>query len=169
MDDASEGAERREDARAPIELKVEYKRLNAFFADYTKNISRGGTFIKTGRPLPIGTEFLFKLYVPQLDAPLQIHGEVTWIVTEQEVADGAHEEAGMGIRFVYREGIPRDEVTRTVERLMVDSLGQRLYTRLMDRDRHKDRDPSPAPGEPAEHGDAVDSGGSATGSARGEG
>ena len=40
--------DRRGDPRQPIELKVEYKRLNAFFADYTKNISRGVTFIQTG-------------------------------------------------------------------------------------------------------------------------
>ena len=133
MDDASDADERRTELRAPIELKVEYKRLNSFFADYTKNISRGGTFIKTGKPLPIGTEFLFKLYVPHLEGPLEIHGEVQWIVTEAEVADGQREEPGMGIRFVYRDGIPREEVLRTVEKLMVDSLGQRLYTRLMDR------------------------------------
>lgn len=133
MDDASDADERRTEVRAPIELKVEYKRINSFFADYTKNISRGGTFIKTGRPLPIGTEFLFKLYVPQLNAALEIHGEVQWIVSEQDVIEGKHEEAGMGIRFVYRQGASRDEVTRVVEKLMVDSLGQRLYTRLMDR------------------------------------
>jgi type IV pilus assembly protein PilZ len=30
--------------------------MNAFFADYTKNISRGGTFIRTDKPLDIGTE-----------------------------------------------------------------------------------------------------------------
>jgi type IV pilus assembly protein PilZ len=131
MDDASDPDDRRSDVRAPIELKVEYKRLNAFFADYTKNISRGGTFIKTGRPLPIGTEFLFKLYVPHLGGPLEIHGEVQWIVSDADVAEGKHEEAGMGIRFVYREGASRDEVEKTVEKLMVDSLGQRLYTRLM--------------------------------------
>ena len=140
MDDASDGAERRGEQRAPIELKVEYKRLNAFFADYTKNISRGGTFIKTAKPLPIGTEFLFKLYVPHLQGPLEIHGEVQWIVTEADVAAGGHEEAGMGIRFVYGVGIPRDEVLRTVEKLMVDSLGQRLYTRLMDRAKDGDKD-----------------------------
>ena len=133
MDDASDADERRIDARTPIELKVEYKRLNAFFADYTKNISRGGTFIKTGRPLPIGTEFLFKLYVPQLGEALEIHGEVQWIVLDSDVAKGDAEEAGMGIRFVYRQGASKDEVTRVVERLMVDSLGQRLYTKLMDR------------------------------------
>ncbi|MCA9678229.1 MAG: TIGR02266 family protein [Kofleriaceae bacterium] len=138
MDDASEADDRRSDARAPIELKVEYRRLNAFFADYTKNISRGGTFIKTGKPLPIGTEFLFKLFVPHLEAPLCIHGEVQWIVSEDDVAAGTEPEAGMGIRFVYRDGDPRDEITRTVERLMVDSLGQRLYTRLMDKSRTGD-------------------------------
>lgn len=135
MDDASDDEDRRADVRAPIELKVEYKRLNAFFADYTKNISRGGTFIKTNRPLPMGTEFLFKLYMPQLESALEIHGEVQWIVTEQDVTDGKSEEAGMGIRFVYREGATRDEVQRVVEKLMIDSLGQRLYTRLMDRSR----------------------------------
>jgi type IV pilus assembly protein PilZ len=139
MDDASDD-ERRAEIRAPIELKVEYKRLNSFFADYTKNISRGGTFIKTGRPLPIGTEFLFKLFVPQLDSALEIHGVVAWIVTDAEVADGSQEEAGMGIRFVYREGASREEVARIVERLMVDSLGQRLYTRLMDRAKERKGD-----------------------------
>src|SRR5690348_1888069 len=39
-------SERRDGPRVPIELKVEYKKLNSFFADYTKNISKGGTFIK---------------------------------------------------------------------------------------------------------------------------
>jgi type IV pilus assembly protein PilZ len=38
-----------------VELRVNYRRLNTFFADYVKSISRGGTFIATQRPLPIGT------------------------------------------------------------------------------------------------------------------
>ena len=53
--------DRRIGYRAPIELKVEYKRLNTFFADYTRNISRGGTFIGTDKPLKVGTEFVFAL------------------------------------------------------------------------------------------------------------
>ena len=136
MEDEGKADERRTDPRAPIELKVEYKRLNTFFADYTKNISRGGTFIKTSRPLSVGTEFLFKLFVPQLDQPLSIHGEVQWVVTEEDAAAGAPgAEPGMGIRFVYREGDDQQTISRTVERLMVDSLGQRLYTKLMDETR----------------------------------
>ena len=136
MEDEAKPDERRIDPRAPIELKVEYKRLNTFFADYTKNISRGGTFIKTSRPLSIGTEFLFKLFVPQLQEPLSIHGEVQWVVTEEDAANaGEGAEPGMGIRFVYREGDDKETISRTVERLMVDSLGQRLYTKLMEETR----------------------------------
>jgi type IV pilus assembly protein PilZ len=133
MEDEAKPDDRRSDPRQPIELKVEYKRLNTFFADYTKNISRGGTFIKTSRPLSIGTEFLFKLFVPNLEEPLSIHGEVQWVVTEEDAAaQGGEAEAGMGIRFVYREGDDKETIARTVERLMVDSLGQRLYTKLME-------------------------------------
>lgn len=119
--------ERRSEPRRPIELKVEYKRLNTFFADYTKNISRGGTFIKTSRPLPVGTEFLFKLFVPGRAEPLTIHGEVQRII---DAADA--EEPGMAIRFVYREGDPQVEIARIVEALMTDSFGPRLYSKLMD-------------------------------------
>jgi type IV pilus assembly protein PilZ len=124
---AEDSPERRVEPRRPIELKVEYKRLNTFFADYTKNISRGGTFIKTRRPLPIGTEFLFKLFVPGRTEPLTIHGEVQRIVDE---APG--EDQGMAIKFVYREGDPQDAIARAVEGMMGDSLGPRLSSRLLE-------------------------------------
>lgn len=130
-DDPSSASERRTDSRRPIELKVEYKRLNTFFADYTKNISRGGTFIKTSRPLPIGTEFLFKLFVPGRVEALTIHGEVQRIIDGS--SDGSSdEEAGMAIRFVYREGDPQVEIARIVEGLMTESFGPRLSAKLMD-------------------------------------
>jgi type IV pilus assembly protein PilZ len=124
--------ERRATSRRPIELKVEYKRLNTFFADYTKNISRGGTFIKTSRPLPVGTEFLFKLFVPGRAEPLTIHGEVQRIVSGTDVDGDGTPDEGMAIRFVYREGDPQAEIARVVEGLMTDSLGPRLYAKLME-------------------------------------
>ena len=133
---AEDHRERRAEARRPIELKVEYKRLNTFFADYTKNISRGGTFIKTRRPLPIGTEFMFKLLVPGRDEPLTIHGEVQRIIGEDEgVAD---DEQGMAIKFVYRQGDTQKEIAAAVEGMMTDSLGPRLYAKLMEH-AHKKR------------------------------
>ena len=125
-------SDRRGVSRHAIELSVEYKRLNTFFADYTKNISRGGTFIKTARPLPIGTEFLFKLFIPGRADPLTIHGEVQRIVTGQDIDGDGTPDQGMAIKFVYREGDPQAEIARTVEAIMTDSLGPRLYAKLME-------------------------------------
>lgn len=123
--------EKRADPRAPIELKVEYRRLNTFFADYTKNISRGGTFIKTHKPLDIGTDFIFKLYVPTLDEPLRLEGKVQWIINPGEEAPGEH--PGMGIQFQYKDKIKREDIETIVEKLMIDSLGRHIYEKLLKR------------------------------------
>jgi type IV pilus assembly protein PilZ len=134
----SDGNDRRTGQRSPIELKVEYKKLNTFFADYTRNICKGGTFIKTRKPLDVGTEFVFKLTVPKLREPLSIRGQVKWIKREGEPSPAGVEpdhEPGMGIRFIYASLDERAHIEGTVERMMIDSLGQLLYSKLMGRER----------------------------------
>jgi type IV pilus assembly protein PilZ len=121
--------DRRKAPRAAIELRVEYKRLNSFFADYTKNISRGGTFIGTERPLEVGTDFVFKLGVPGLPEPLVLHGKVQWALSREDAGEGR--EPGMGIGFVFDSELERERVETTVERLMIDSLGSVLYEKLL--------------------------------------
>src|SRR5581483_8803507 len=126
-------SDRRDGPRLPIQLKVEYKKLNTFFADYTKNICKGGTFIKTKKPLDVGTEFIFKLIIPNLQEPLSLRGDVRWILREGEPAPpgiAPDHEPGMGIRFIYESAAERQAIERTVEKLMVDSLGQLLYSKL---------------------------------------
>jgi type IV pilus assembly protein PilZ len=125
--------EKREHIRAPIELKVEYKKMNTFFADYTKNISKGGTFIKTDKPLPVGTEFLFRLVIPGLADPVEIKGTVVWINASGAVSHPEVEELGMGIRFVYRDDAHRRGFESMVEKMMRDSLGDLLFNKLMAR------------------------------------
>ena len=122
--------ERRQAYRAPIELKVEYKRLNTFFADYTRNISRGGTFIGTDKPLKIGTQFVFALGIPNMPEPLRLRGKVIW-TTGAEDATKANP-AGMGIEFQYDEG-ERAIKEAAVERLMSAELGEHLATKLLGR------------------------------------
>jgi type IV pilus assembly protein PilZ len=134
----SETDDRREGPRLPIELKVEYKKLNTFFADYTKNICKGGTFIRTSKPLDIGTIFLFQLSVPRLPEPISIRGEVKWIKREGEPSPpGVAEdhEPGMGIRFIYDTPEQRSNIEGAVEKMMIDSLGQLLYSKLIGKER----------------------------------
>lgn len=118
--------DRRFQDRDAIELKVEYERLNTFFYDYTKNISRGGTFIRTKRPLEVGTRFVFKLTIPTVVDPLILTGEVRWL----RAAPSDEGDPGMGIRFVFADDAQRETVDRIVEKLMVASLGQLIYARL---------------------------------------
>lgn len=125
MDD-QRGANRRE----PIELRVEYRRINTFFADYTKNISRGGTFIATDKVLGVGTEFVFALSVPGLPEALRFRGKVIWVTERHEASRG--NPAGMGIEFQYDER-ERLEKEATVERLMLQELGEHLTARLLGR------------------------------------
>jgi type IV pilus assembly protein PilZ len=130
--------DRRETPRVPIQLKVEYKKLNTFFADYTKNICKGGTFIRTKKPLDVGTVFLFQLGVPKLVKPIEIRGEVKWVKREGEPSPpGVAEdhEPGMGIRFIYDTPDERAQLEGAVEKMMIDSLGQLLYSKLMGKDR----------------------------------
>jgi type IV pilus assembly protein PilZ len=124
-----------------IELTVEYKRLNAFFADYTKNISRGGTFIKTEKPLSIGTEFVFKLHVPGLEEPLALRGKVQWIVEVEQATE--EQDPGMGIGFVWESEAERERIANLVERLMVGSLGEVIYDKLVGKRRRGGDDEPP--------------------------
>jgi type IV pilus assembly protein PilZ len=127
----SEASDKRSHVRTPIELKVEYKKLNTFFADYTKNISKGGTFIKTDRPLPVGTEFIFKLSLPKRSAPFELRGQVIWINHDGEIQRPDVQEKGMGIRFIFKNDSERDGFEKEVEALMVASLGAHLYDKLI--------------------------------------
>ncbi|MFO0556750.1 MAG: TIGR02266 family protein [Polyangiales bacterium] len=122
--------DRRGNARIPIALRVEYKRVNSFFADYTRNISKGGTFIATARPLPIGTEFVFELSVPDLPEPLRLKGVVEWRVEAPE--SDAEQPAGMGIRFRYETTDEREKVHAVVEALAVAKLGPVVGKKLLD-------------------------------------
>jgi type IV pilus assembly protein PilZ len=116
----------RQHLRTPMELKVEYRKMNTFFSDYTKNISKGGTFISTDKPLAIGTELIFKLFLPAQPAPITLRGQVAW------VNEG---EQGMGIRFLYQDDAQRKNLETTVEDMMKDALGDLVYRKLLERSR----------------------------------
>jgi len=96
--------------------------MNTFFADYTKNLSKGGMFIKTTRPLEIGSRCQFSLSLPALAEPVLLEGEVAWILGPQD-AQKRGADPGMGIRFVFAEETARRDFERLVERLMEESLG----------------------------------------------
>ena len=122
-------SERRIEKRSAIELSVEYKRLNTFFADYTKNISKGGTFIRTSKPLEVGTQFVFVLTFPAEQGQLSLNGEVMWTIDEDRATPS--QPAGMGIRFLFANDADRLKVDDSVEALMKEALGEHISSKLL--------------------------------------
>ena len=118
----------RSSVRAPFRLRVDYERMNSFFADYTKNISKGGTFIKTARPLPVGTRCQFAFTLPALSDPLVLEGEVTW-----QLAPDHSKEPGMGVKFVFKDEAAQREFEELVEKMMEESLGPETTKALLHR------------------------------------
>jgi type IV pilus assembly protein PilZ len=114
----------------PIELRLDYQRLNLFFADYVNRISQGGTFISTQKPLPTGTSFVFVLGVPTIERPLRLRGKVIAVTTPDEASKA--NPAGMGIELEYKDEAQRKQLQKLVEDLMVQQLGAKHAKRLLD-------------------------------------
>jgi type IV pilus assembly protein PilZ len=125
-------ADLRQSARAPLRLRVDYERMNSFFADYTKDISKGGTFIKTERPLELGTRCQFTFVLPALVGPLVLVGEVAWILPVQ-AARTRNEDPGMGVRFIFDSPEAEKDFELLIEKMMEDALGSEVARRLLNR------------------------------------
>jgi uncharacterized protein (TIGR02266 family) len=96
----------RTDMRIPKTLSLTYKDDQAFISAYISNISTGGLFIKTEKPLRQGDQFLLRLQLPSLQSPLKISCEVAWVKGPTEAT--AKEPAGMGIKFIEMSKADRD-------------------------------------------------------------
>ena len=91
-------SDNRGDRRVELDLEIDYSDLESFCQDYIRNISRGGLFIETRRPLPLGTELKLKFRLPGSDIPIKTSGVVMWTVEAEEATD-RKSAPGMGVKF----------------------------------------------------------------------
>jgi type IV pilus assembly protein PilZ len=84
----------RRQPRLPIKVEVEYRTAGAFLVSYSVNLSKGGIFIETSSPLPVGSQVDLQFEVPGVGA-LDVTGQVAW--ARQGAFDGLPD--GMGIQF----------------------------------------------------------------------
>src|SRR3954449_3671015 len=104
----------RKDKRAPASLKVKYKSVTVdqFIEQFGTDVSRGGIFVKTKKPIEIGA--LLKLELQLNDASPVIHGigRVCW---RREPGPDPNLSAGMGIKFIKLDPDSRTIVERIVQ------------------------------------------------------
>jgi uncharacterized protein (TIGR02266 family) len=92
---ASEFTSRKQD-RVQKTLSLSFKDPQSFVKAYTDNISKGGLFLRTERPLKEGEQFLLKLQLPELSEPMEINCESVWT---REQSDTEKRPSGMGVKF----------------------------------------------------------------------
>ncbi len=122
-------AEGRRDPRFDAAIKIEYPSANAFIAEYTRSISRGGMFVRTDSPRLVGTELSFALRIPRQDEPLFLRGRVAWTTSLDDVTAGR--EPGMGVSFIFANEAERLRVENAVEKLVLDELGPVVHAAFM--------------------------------------
>lgn len=100
--------DRRHKDREPVVLVVDYEGVDDLVGDYTENLSTGGTFIHTERPMEPGTYVELVLSFPGLVRPIPINGVVRWS------RQSSGEDPGVGIEFVDMSS----EVRRDIENVI---------------------------------------------------
>jgi uncharacterized protein (TIGR02266 family) len=100
--------------RLEYELPVAYKTVSGFVTDWAVNISRGGLFINTQKPLPVGTTVKLIVSLPGTEFPFDLAGRVTRI---NESHAAPNQVPGMAIEFVDVDESKRLRLEEFVERL----------------------------------------------------
>ncbi len=108
-------ADTRKDKRAPVSLKVRFKSatVDEFIEHYCKDVSRGGIFIKSSQPMPVGTLLKFQFQLKDESALIRGVGRVVWTRIEEDAA--ADKPPGMGIKFIKMDNESRVLVERIVD------------------------------------------------------
>ena len=91
-------SDRREDSvRVPTRIRVGFESYGEIRESLMTNVSRGGLFITTPAPLPLGTKLRVQIRIAESQDVLDLQGEVAW----QNSGPGlVSEELGMGIQLV---------------------------------------------------------------------
>jgi uncharacterized protein (TIGR02266 family) len=108
-------ADTRKDRRAPLSLKVRFKSatIDEFIEQYSTDISRGGTFIKSKKPMPIGTLLKFEFQLKDESRLIHGVGRVVWKRDPEDADDD--NPAGMGIKFIKMDPDSRELVQTVVQ------------------------------------------------------
>jgi len=130
--------------RIPKTLAVTFKDQQSLIKAYASDISEGGLFIGTEKPLEQGNQLEVKLYIPGLSEPMKINCEVAW----SKQAPGAEGSVGMGVKFIKiseEDSEILKPYIRTIEKIGVKSF------EMTEKDNQilKEYLPSVAPADPS--------------------
>jgi uncharacterized protein (TIGR02266 family) len=92
-----EHEERRDSVRVPVRLRMHFETAGQLRRCLLTNLSRGGVFVSTASPPPIGTQLVLRIDVAEGGIQIEVAGEV---VSTNVGPDLTTRQQGMGVRFV---------------------------------------------------------------------
>jgi len=96
-DAPSSGLERRRNDRFDVTWQVDCETEDTFLYAYITNISEMGIFVKTDKPLAVGTQLVLRFAPGASQEPFVLNGIVQWINPVRPLGENLN--PGMGIRF----------------------------------------------------------------------
>ena len=99
------------------EIPVAYRSVGSFLSDWATNISHGGLFINTRKPLAVGTPVKILVQLPGTSFPFELAGRVT---RTTQFDNKSNMVPGMGIEFTEVDDAKRREIESFVARLRHD-------------------------------------------------
>ncbi len=103
--------------RLPLRLRIKYVTVDQFLIDYTENIRKGGSFVRTGKPLPPGTRLHLELEVAGVPVFIKLRGRVAWINHPRGEWHRPNLPPGMGILFFFADESSKNLLENLVTRL----------------------------------------------------
>ncbi len=101
--------ERRQSARTPVTVRIEYETVDSLFSEFTRNINEGGVFIETTQPLGLEEQVQLQFQLPGDEEPVKLTGRVARV-----------EASGMGIEFGDLDVTARERINELVVQLRTD-------------------------------------------------
>lgn len=117
MVDKPDPSKQRQSDRLQHELLVAYRTVDNFVTDWATNISKGGLFINTRSPMPVGTIVRLMISLPDAAFPFDLKGRV---IRVNEYDNPGNLVPGMGVEFLDIDEEKRLRIERFVERLRAE-------------------------------------------------
>jgi type IV pilus assembly protein PilZ len=102
---------RRSEERFEVRWAVDCASEDTFLYAYITNVSSLGLFVRTERPLAVGTRVNL-CFSPDGGRAFELVGEVAWINPHK--SDGENPNPGMGIRFLDLQGDDRERLVEAI-------------------------------------------------------
>jgi len=106
--------EKRKYPRIEAKVHVTFRTLEDLAAEFTKNISKGGIFLKTDQLLDPNAEISLTMTFPGAIGTYEVKGRVTRLVSMSHPQEPEKQIYGAGIKFIN----PNPEMLRAIESFM---------------------------------------------------